>query len=196
MRSLWLAKKANGSVALKIMPNLKEKRVDFEIINDAKTKDVAEGTVKRGSTTCPCCGFTTPVRSVREQFKKRRGGAADARLFCVVTTRPDTLGRVYRLPTEIDLEAASQAAKGLEERKKAYTGPLTLVPDEVISLNEIRRISPPIYGIKKWGDLFSPRQALALSTLCRLVGDAGERLAKATQGRTRGSGADVFGVGD
>jgi hypothetical protein len=29
----------------------------------------------------------------------------------------------------------------------------------------------------KWGDLFAPRQALALSTLCRLVGDAGKRVA-------------------
>ena len=42
----------------------------------ASTKDVGEGTVKRGSATCPCCGFTTPVKSVREQFKKRRGGSA------------------------------------------------------------------------------------------------------------------------
>src|SRR5437868_6314298 len=71
MRSLWLAKKANKSVALKIIPNPKAKRVDFEIINDAKAKDVGEGTVKRGSATCPCCGYTTPVKSVREQLKYR-----------------------------------------------------------------------------------------------------------------------------
>src|SRR5438067_218189 len=41
MRSLWLAKKAHRSVALKIVPNPKAKRVDFEIINDAKAKDVS-----------------------------------------------------------------------------------------------------------------------------------------------------------
>jgi putative DNA methylase len=70
IRSLWLAKKANNSVALKIVPNPKAKRVDFEIIHEASAKDVGEGTVKRGSATCPCCGFTTPVKSVREQLKK------------------------------------------------------------------------------------------------------------------------------
>jgi len=87
MRSLWLAKKAKKSVALKIVPNLNAKHIDFEIVNDAKAKDVGEGTVKRGSATCPCCGYTTPVKSVREQFKTRRGGSTDGRLFCVVTVR-------------------------------------------------------------------------------------------------------------
>src|SRR5437764_1121303 len=36
MRSLWLAKKANNAVALKIVPNPTVKNVEFEIINDAK----------------------------------------------------------------------------------------------------------------------------------------------------------------
>ena len=89
-----------------------------------------QGTVKRGSATCPVCGFTTPVASVRKQLKPRRGGAADARLFAVVTTRPDQQGRFYRLPTERDLEAARKAAKELERRKQAHQGPLSLVPDE------------------------------------------------------------------
>src|SRR5439155_6328706 len=70
MRSLWLAKKANKSVALKIVPNPEAKRVDFEIIGQSasggcKASEVAEGTVKRGSAACLCCGFTTPVKSGR-----------------------------------------------------------------------------------------------------------------------------------
>jgi putative DNA methylase len=177
MRSLWLAKKANKSVALKIVPNPEAKRVDFEIIDRTASGGshapvVGEGTIKRGSATCPCCGFTTPVKRVREQLKKRRGGAADARLYCVVTTRPNVQGRFYRLPTERDLEAVKRAAGGLEKRKREHTGTLSLVPDEPISPNELRRISVPIYGMKCWGDLFSPRQALALSTLSRLVREA------------------------
>src|SRR5205823_13724940 len=74
LRSLWLAKKANKSVALKILPNAKTKRVDFDIIQDVKTKDVGEGTVKRGSASCPICGYTTPVEHVRTQLHARRGG--------------------------------------------------------------------------------------------------------------------------
>lgn len=178
MRSLWLAKKANKSVALKIVPNPKAKQVDFEIIHDAKAKEVGEGTVKRGSATCLCCGFTTPVKSVREQLKKRRGGAADARLFCVVTTRPSTQGRVYRLPCDRDLDAVARAAAELEKRKRGHEGLLSLVPNESLDVRGIRHTWAMIYGIDTWGDLFSPRQSLALTTLCRLVSNAGRMLAK------------------
>lgn len=58
------------------------------------------------------------------------------------------------------------------------------MPDEAISLNELRRVSVPIYGMERWGDLFSPRQALALATLARLVREAGEHMG-------RGSSPDV-----
>jgi adenine-specific DNA methylase len=177
MRSLWLAKKANKSVALKLVPNPAAKRVDFEILNDAKPKDVGEGTVKRGSATCPCCGYTTPVKSVREQLKKRHGGAADSRLFCVVTFRPNVQGRFCRLPTQRDLEAVARATTELDNRKKEHKGPLALVPDEELDVRGIRHTWAMIYGLERWCDLFSSRQALALTTVCRLVVDSGKELA-------------------
>jgi len=87
IRSLWLAKKANRSVALQLVPNPRAKRVDFQIIvkqhdgwvdqanaNTRVETPQFDGTVRRGSATCPCCGYTTPVARVREQFKTRRGG--------------------------------------------------------------------------------------------------------------------------
>ncbi len=86
-------------------------------------------------------------------------------------------GRSYRLPSNHDLAAVAKAAEELEKRKNAHAGPLSLVPEETISLNEIRRISAPIYGMMEWGDLFSPRQLLALTTLCHHVREAGKRLA-------------------
>jgi adenine-specific DNA methylase len=99
IRSLWLAKKPNRSVGLQIVPNKEVKRVDFQIIikqrdgwvdqSNFKTKienPKFDGTVKRGSGTCPCCGYTTPVARVREQLKIYHGGANNARLFCIVTT--------------------------------------------------------------------------------------------------------------
>jgi len=177
IRSLWLAKKGDRSVALKLVPDAKLKRVDFQIIPNARAKDVGEGTVRRGSATCPVCGFTTPVASVRQQLKKRRGGAGDARLFCVVTTRPGQQGRFYRLPGERDRETVRKATAELERRKKEDKGRVSLIPEEEISLNEIRRISVPIYGMTTWGDVFSPRQGLALTTLIRLVCKAGSSLA-------------------
>jgi len=182
MRSLWLAKKRNRSVALRMVPKIEEKCVDFEILEDVKAKDVGEGTIRRGSGTCPVCGYTTPVASVRRQLKARRGGAADARLFAVVTTRPGERGRFYRLPTGQDLAAAKKAAEELERKKAEHMGALSLVPDEPTPLGggsgAGRAFSQRKYGMDRFEDLFTPRQALALTTLARLVGEAGEMLSE------------------
>lgn len=169
IRALWLAKKGQRSIALRLVPDRNRKRVTFEVVESAKSKDVGDGTVRRGAASCPVCGYTTPVDRVRAQLKERRGGSHDARLFCVVTTHPARVGRSYRLPEPRDMKAAKAATEELAERRRAHRGPLSLVPDEVISLNELRRISMPIYGMTTWGDLFAPRQALALSTLSACV---------------------------
>ena len=176
MRSMWLAKKNKRSVARKIIPDQEKKHIDFEIIQDVNAQDVGEGTVRRGSATCPVCGYTTHVASVRKQLKARLGGAADARLFCVVTTRPGQQGRFYRLPTERDLEVVRNAAGELDRRKAGHTGTLSLVPDEPLPPQGTLGFRVQLYGMEQWGDLFTPRQALALTTLANLVKRAGEML--------------------
>ncbi|MEI6414713.1 MAG: DUF1156 domain-containing protein [Pseudomonadota bacterium] len=182
MRSLWLAKKEKRSVALRIIPNPEQRRVDFEIIKDAKANDVGEGTVRRGSATCPCCGYTTPVASVRVQLKARKGGAHDARLFVVVTTHAHEQGRFYRLPTDADLNAVRAAVTELEKRKAAWTGELSLVPEELTprggGSGAGRAFSQRNYGMEQFCDLFTPRQLLSLTTLGRYVREAGQRLVK------------------
>lgn len=109
------------------------------------------------------------MASVRTQLRARRGGAGDARLLAVVTIRPGEQGRYYRLPIDQDFIAAQAAATELTHRGQDHTGPVSLVPDEAINLNEIRRISAPVYGMMTWGHLFAPRQLLALTTYARLL---------------------------
>ncbi|MDQ0289480.1 DUF1156 domain-containing protein [Oligosphaera ethanolica] len=175
IRSLWLAKKGSCSVALRIVPNPVQKRVDFEIIQNAKSGNVGEGTVRRGSATCPCCGFTTPVASVRVQMKARKGGANDARLLAVVTTRKNQQGRLYRLPTNADIKAVCDATSEIEKRGQSWKGPLSLVPNEPLPLMS-GVFNVPIYGHTDWGTLFTARQALSISTIARLVVDCGATL--------------------
>lgn len=225
MRSMWLAKKAGRKQALRWVRDpetgkVKTKTVEvtyferdkpegvvkrvkrplLEIFHPKEDSEVEGGAVARGHATCPVTGHTTPVDSVREQLKRRRGGAADSRLFAVVTTlttrrytgrREDKhfqdwseQGRFYRLPTKGDEEAFAAAGVELHARQENVKkgvqqrafGDLSLVPDEPISLNELRRVSVPIYGMERWGDLFSPRQSLALATLARLVREAGKHM--------------------
>ena len=189
VRTLWLAKKANRSVAMQLVPNKKAKRVDFQIIvkerdgwvdqANPKTRidnPTFDGAVKRGSATCPCCGYTTPVARVREQLKARHGGANDARLMCVVSTRVNEQGRFYRLPTETDVKAIRAATAELEQRKKDHSGPLSLVPDEKLDMRGIRHTWAMIYGLSTWEDFFTRRQALALTNIARLLNKAGEKV--------------------
>lgn len=182
MRSFWLAKKKGRNIALKMIPNPAQKRVDFEIVENPKAKDIGDGTVKRGDATCPCCGYTTPVERVRAQLKARRGGADDARLLAVVTTRDDETGRFYRLPTQRDLNAVQAAAEELERRKAAHTGDLSLTPDEPTPLGggsgAGRAFSQRNYGMNKFEDLFTPRQLLTITTFVKLARQAGVELSK------------------
>ena len=191
IRSLWLAKKGNRSIVLQLRPTPAERLVEFKIVTKKPGGWVDEsdptatvvpsnldGTVKRGSVTCPCCGYTTPVTRVREQLKARHGGADDARLMCVVSSKEGEQGRFYRLPTDNDFRAIDKVKAELSRNVKSNSEQLSRVPDEEISLNEIRRISVPLYGMTRWGDLFSSRQALALSTLTDLVLSIGAELRK------------------
>jgi adenine-specific DNA methylase len=191
IRSLWIAKKANRSMAMQLLPNKKARRVDFKIVvkqrrgwvdQDDHNEKIADpkfdGTVKRGSATCSCCGYTTPVARVREQLKARRGGSTDARLFCVVTTHSDEQGRFYRLPTAHDSKAIQKAMMELARQTKQSSGTTSLVPDEKLDIRGIRHTWAMIYGLDSWGDYFTPRQALTLVTLTKLVRRAGERIAQ------------------
>ena len=201
IRSLWLAKKANHSVALQILPKPKAKRVDFQLIvkqregwveqGNPKVRIEApkfEGTVKRGSATCPCCGFTTPVARVRAQFKERHGGANDARLMCVVTTQENEQGRSFRLPTGGDAKIIEKANTLLQQQLEAHTGLLSLIPDEPTpqggGSGAGRAFSQRNYGMERFSDLFTSRQLLSLSTLIRVVKIAGEQM--------RGHGDDAL----
>ena len=202
IRSLWLAKKGNRSVALQLVPRPKAKRVDFKIIvnqregwvdqDDPKTR-IAEpkfdGTVKRGSATCPCCGYTTPVSRVRDQLKARRGGANSARLLCVVGLHPGEAGRHYRLQSERDVEAVRAATSELERLIATHSGPLQLVPTEPTPLGggkgAGRAFSQRNYGMDTFADLFTARQLLALATFSRLISSLAGNQASGTEDLAR-----------
>ncbi|MCL6519037.1 MAG: DUF1156 domain-containing protein, partial [Armatimonadetes bacterium] len=59
MYQTWLAKKKNKRVALRMIPNRREGRIDFEIVGqDGRLLDFDpdEGTVSRAHVRCPLCG--------------------------------------------------------------------------------------------------------------------------------------------
>lgn len=193
IRSLWLAKKANRSVALQLVPRPPIKRVDCRIIvkdaegwvNQDDPKDRIEvptfdGTVKRGSATCPCCGYTTPVDRIRIQLRERAGGADDARLLCVVTSHPGTSGVHYRSSVASDEVArrSARATTGTLASLECAGKRIPAIPDEPYPDESASGAlsASVLYGIRRWGDLYPARQALALASFSRLVRRAGGRI--------------------
>ncbi len=177
IRSLWLARKTHRSVALRLVPNPQESRVDIDILVKQRdgwvsqsnssvilplSSNFEDGTVKRGSATCPCCGYTTPVVRVRSQLRARRGGAADAKLLCVALIKDGISGRIYRTPVSNDLAVITAARQRCEEIQES-------LPHEQFSGLEPRRIPLPQYGINGFVDIFTPRQLVGLATITKLI---------------------------
>jgi putative DNA methylase len=186
LRSLWLSKgqhkkamrwrkDSRGNAATETVTghyadgkSRSVRRPILEIFEPLRDSDVGPGTVARGAVTCPVSGYTTPITSVRSQLKERKGGTRDARLYAVVLAN-SAGGKAYRLANDTDAAKAHQCAGRLSRRESEFTGTLSQVPDEVISLNELRRISLPLYGMTTWGDAFTARQSLFLATLATLI---------------------------
>src|SRR5208337_1329579 len=82
IRSLCLAKRGRDSLALRLLPDKKTKMIGIQVVPGSAAPE--DGTVKRGSVTCPVCGYTTPVTSVRQSLRESSGGADTSRLLAVV----------------------------------------------------------------------------------------------------------------
>lgn len=183
MRSFWLCKKPNRKRALRyevIRHNGKTPCVELDIFEPKTEMEVPSGTVTRAKATCLCCNTVLPPERVRAQLAEHKGGAdavfdengnriGGARLLAVVTIMPGLQGRQYRLSTEQDCAAIWKAHKSLNSKPLSGSPGLSSVPTERISLDEIRRISVPLYGASTWGDVFTARQKLVLSTYAETI---------------------------
>ena len=184
LRSFWLCKRSERRRALRtkvVRPTKGEPRVVLELFSPTTEKEVRGGTVDRAKATCVCCDSVVHPDRVRAQLTAQRGGAdvvfddngkrtGGATLLAVVTLREGQSGRHYRLATDADYTAVWEAQQRLKvvAAIKRDDG-LSPIPNEVISFDEIRRISVPLYGMMTWGDLFSARQKVAMTTLARLI---------------------------
>jgi adenine-specific DNA methylase len=197
IRGFWLSKKSGRFLALRWVRNTsgdvqteivtvtyadgttrKVHRPLLEIFQPKTAADLPQPAVQRGSATCPVTGHTTPVKSVRAQLKARRGGGDDARLLAVATLHQSSSGRRYRLPTFADEKAVTDArAQAIVLRSQRVDG-LSEIPDEKLDVRGIRHTWAMIYGMTVWGDLFSSRQIVAITTFRRLIAEESERIAK------------------
>ena len=89
-----------------------------------------------------------------------RAGRMSARLMAIVAE--GDRGRIYLAPTPVHEQTARTAIPKWRP--------------ELNMPNDRRWFSPPIYGFPTYGDLFTPRQLVALTTFSDLVQQASERV--------------------
>jgi len=156
------------------------------------------GFSRRGNAACPLCGGTVGTAYVKAEGKTGRMGTQP---MAVVCTKKGERGKVYLAadltphprpsgtPSPLSQELGEgrggwgewgevwpddAAIRARIERLCAETG-LT-VPEEPIFSGDSRAFFTHLYGLERFGDLFTPRQLLALLTFVKHVRAAHEEM--------------------
>jgi adenine-specific DNA methylase len=170
LETLWLCKKKDKRRALRLVPDPKNHRVNFEVWTPGPKDEVPPGTMAGAKSTCPCCGVQLPKDYIKRCAKE---GKLGAQATVVVVDTPK--GKEYRLPTAAELKAAGDAKIALPAASLQIPYGL---PDEPLPGPETLGFRVPLYGFKTWADLFTPRQLLALTTFVIWARAAREEIRK------------------
>ncbi|MYK18724.1 DUF1156 domain-containing protein [Candidatus Poribacteria bacterium] len=156
----------NARRALKLCPDLTTKHVRFEISTPKNVDDVGKPTMsatKAIKAICPFCDSQQPA-----DYIKRCGHENKLRVQMTAVVYKEEYSKEYRLPRQGEIDKAEIPTEELKAIAKAI---LHGMPDEALPQSDTsgagRAISPPLYGFKKWTDLFTNRQLLTLMTFVR-----------------------------
>ena len=178
LKTRWLCKTAKKRVLLTMEPREDGAGVAFGVERGVPEgsgsaaqkrehdRNLGAGTMSGSGAKCPCCGAIVTTRDIRTGG---RAGRIGERMTAVVVDGQE--GKEYRLPTEVEMEAACVTEEALDRLYKQI--PFGL-PGEPVSPD---RPSPnsrgasglPRYGFGTWRQLFTNRQLLALGTFVREI---------------------------
>jgi putative DNA methylase len=141
-----------------IEPIIEGDQYRFEVRVGAPPAEAKSGTkLARANFACLMSGAPTPGDYIKTEGK---GGRMGARLMAIVAE--GQRGRVYLAPT-------------MEQEAKPKQAEPTWRPEGKIAVRMTGGNCTP-YGLISWGDLFTPRQLVALNTFSDLIGEARERV--------------------
>jgi putative DNA methylase len=145
-----------------VQPIVDGEKYHFTIRLGKPSQAIAAGTKASGRGANFRCLVSDTLIDGHYIKSEGQAGRIGAKLLAVVADGPR--GRIY-LPPSASLESVAKSTtpnwKPTGEVPARLTGG-TCVP----------------YGLKEWGDLFTPRQLVALTTFSDLIGEAREQIAK------------------
>jgi len=169
VRQTWLCKKKSHYVALRMVAPKGAKQVRFEVVETTSEKGLGfdpAGFSTRGNATCPFCGTVADNGYVKSEGRTGRMGTQPIAVAC---TRPHERGKRYiaavDLPPDVLPDDEVMRRRIVEVcRRSGLT-----VPDEPMPKPGTIGFRVQPYGIKTWGELFTPRQMLCLLTFAAAV---------------------------
>ena len=145
LKQFYLANTKTKHVYLK--PTISGNQIDFEI-KIGKYDEISSFFDK--NLKCPCCGNATSIIEIKNQSIT---GKLKLRLLAII--EDSNSGKTYRIPTELELKTG--------EIDENLINPLLIPNEEMKEIPDL--VSGRGWGIKKWSQMFSPRQLLAMQTL-------------------------------
>jgi len=173
VRQTWLCKKSGKFIALKVSPDPKKKIPKFTVVSSyAKTETEAiekfgfdPGKLsKEGETKCIFCGTTVTNDYVKQEGQAKR---MDKQLMAVICTKEDEPGKIYLSADEVPEDLIPDEKEIWERIEKLCEETGLSVPDEPLLDKSADQL--PMYGMPTYGDMFTPRQLLALLTFTKWV---------------------------
>ena len=150
VRSFALSTKTGKKAWVEPVIDHAKKCVRFEV---REGEGAPEGTVNRKGARCLACGTAVPFDHVRAEG---RSGRMSAQMMAIVAE--GVRGRLYLNPDSYHDSVAGTANP-------------TWKPEALLPHNP-RDFKTPNYGMRTFGDLFTPRQLVALTTFSDLVAEA------------------------
>jgi putative DNA methylase len=165
VRSFWLTNKKGGEAWVEPIVDTSNNSYQFEV-RTTRTHpggSPQDGIMSRRGGRCLITGVPMSFTHIRGEAQAKR---MRERLMAVVLE--GDAERIYVSPTK-EQEAIAQSASP----KWRPNGEMP---------KKHRNFQPPVYGLNEFGDIFTPRQLVALTTFCDLVSEIREHVK--THGKT------------
>ncbi len=163
-KSFWLAMNDRRQVWVELATRAGQIELTVRKGTPPEGVDPGAGTVRASSVTCPLCGAGRLAKDVREYGKSVGFGR---RLMAVLDI--DGRSRVYRNPTQADIDAAETLASALLAELEETPDGTSALPDEPCDDIAYRNLQNLLFGFDSWRSLFNDRQLYVLGVLCETV---------------------------